>query len=62
MSEIKMSKYDLLNEFQAFSSEATFVGGNKSTHQMVAMIDIEKVVDRIITKLGNGQNYISNNS
>lgn len=57
-----MSKFDLLDKFEAYQSEATYTDGNKSTHQMVAMLDIEKVIDEIIEKLGNGKKYISSNS
>jgi len=60
--EIKMSKYDLLDKFQAYESEATYTNGNKSTHQMIAIEDVEKVIDEIIEKLGNGKKFISNKS
>ena len=58
--KVKMSKYDILDKFQAYQSEATFTGGNKSTHQMIAMEDVEKVIDEIIEKLGNSKKIISN--
>ena len=61
MAKIKMSKYDLLDKFQAYESEATYTNGNKSTHQMIAMKDVEKVIDEIIEKLGNGKIFISSN-
>ena len=61
MAKIKMSKYDILDKFQAYESEATYTNGNKSTHQMIAMEDVEKVIDQIIEKLGNGKNFISSN-
>ena len=56
-----MSKSDLLDKFEAYQSEATYTSGNKSTHQMIAMIDVEKVIDELIEKLGNGENFISSN-
>jgi hypothetical protein len=58
---VKMSKYDLLDKFEAYQLEATCTGGNKSTHQMVAMPDIEKIIDELIKTLGNGKPYISSN-
>ncbi len=57
-----MSKYDLIDMFEAYASKATYTDRNMSTHQMVAMSDIEKIIDDLITKLGNGKNYISSNS
>jgi CobQ-like glutamine amidotransferase family enzyme len=62
MSKVKISKYDLLDKFEAYQSEATYTGGNKSTHQMIAMSDVEKVIDELIEKLGNGKKFISSNS
>ena len=59
--KVKMSKSDLLDKFEAYQSEATFTGGNKSTHQMVAMPDVEAVIDELIEKLGNGKTFISSN-
>lgn len=50
-----MSKYDLLDKFQAYESEATYTTGNKSTHQMIAMEDVEKVIDELIEHLGKWQ-------
>lgn len=61
MAKIKMSKSDLLDMFEAYESEATFTKGNKSTHQMIAMGDVENVIDEIIEKLGNGKKFISSN-
>ena len=61
MAKIKMSKYDLLDKFEAYTSEATYTTGNKSTHQMIAMQDVEKVIDEIIEILGNGEKFISSN-
>ena len=61
MAKIKMSKYDLIDSFQAYESEATYKNGNKSTHQMIAMEDVEKVIDEIIEKLGNSKEFISRN-
>lgn len=61
MAKIKMGKYDLLDKFQAYESEATYTTGNKSTHQMIAMADVEKVIDEIIEKLGNSKKFISSN-
>jgi hypothetical protein len=55
MAKIKMSKYDLLDKFQAYESEATYTTGNKSTHQMIAMEDVEKVIDELIEHLGKWQ-------
>lgn len=46
-----MSKYDLLDKFEAYQSEATFTDGNKSTHQVIAMCDVEKVLDELIENL-----------
>ena len=60
-AKAKMSKFDLLDKFEAYQGEATYTVGNKSTHQMVSMSDIEKVIDGIIEKLGNGKEYISSN-
>jgi hypothetical protein len=60
--EIRMGKYDILDKFEAYQSEATYTTGNKSTHQMIAMEDVEKVIDEIIEKLGNGKKFISNKS
>ncbi|MES2593132.1 MAG: hypothetical protein V4608_14715 [Bacteroidota bacterium] len=45
------SKYDLLDKFQAYQSEAAFTSGNKSTHQMVAMSDVEKIIDELVSGL-----------
>lgn len=61
MAKIKMSKSDLIDMFEAYESEATYTTGNQSTHQMIAMADVENVIDEIIEKLGNGKKFISNN-
>lgn len=61
MAKIKMSKYDLLDKFQAYQEEATYTSGNKSTHQMIAMVDVERVIDEVIKVLGNGKKFISSN-
>jgi hypothetical protein len=57
MKAKKMSKYDLLDKFEAYQSEATFTDGNKSTHQVIAMCDVEKVLDELIENL-DGQKLI----
>jgi hypothetical protein len=49
----KLSKFDLLDKFKAFESEATYTDGNKSTHQMIAMPDVEVVIDELIEKYGH---------
>jgi len=43
-----MSKYDLLDKFEAYETEATFTGGNKITTQVIAMSDLYRVLDEIM--------------
>lgn len=62
MRKVKMSKSDIIDKFEAYQSEATFTSGNKSTHQMIAMADVENVIDELIEYLGNGKDFISSNS
>jgi hypothetical protein len=48
---LNMSKADILDKFEAYESKATFTGGNKITTGVVAMSDIEVIVDELIGKL-----------
>ena len=49
----KLSKHDLLDKFEAFQSEATYTSGNKSTHKMIAMYDVEIIIDELIKDYGH---------
>jgi len=46
-----MTKYDILDMFEAYETEATFTKGNMKTTSVVAMEDIIKVVDELVLKL-----------
>jgi len=52
-TKIKLSKSDLLDKFEVYQSEATYTTGNKSTHQMIAMYDVEIVIEEIIKEYGH---------
>ena len=54
----KFSKYDLLDKFEAFESEATYTSGNKSTHQMIAMSDVEIIIDQLIKDYGHQGKHV----
>ncbi len=47
IGNLKISKYDLLDKFQAYECEATFTKGNKITTGVVAMSDIEKILTEL---------------
>ena len=56
-----MSKYDLLDKFEAYqwNTETTHKDGQKIKLDVIAMNDVEKVIDMLIEKLGKGKDYIS---
>ena len=47
---MKLSRSDLRGKFEAYESEATYTTGNKSTHQMIAMADVDQALDEIMNK------------
>ena len=47
---MKLSRADLRDKFEAYESEATYTTGNKSTHQMIAMADVDQALDEIMNK------------
>ena len=57
MKTVNLAKIDLIDRFKAYQSEATFTSGNKSTHQMVAMSDIGKILDEVLEKYGHQNRY-----
>ena len=63
MAKVKMSKYDLLDKFEAYqwNVETTHKDGHQIKLDVVAMLDVEKIIDELIEKLGNGKNFISSN-
>jgi hypothetical protein len=42
---------DIIWQSEAYQSEATYTTGNKSTHQMIAMEDVERLLMRNNRKL-----------
>ena len=55
----KLGKLDLLDKFKAYESEATYTDGNKSTHQMIAMSDVEIVLEQLIRDYGHIGKYVN---
>ncbi len=47
---MKLSRADLRDKFEAYESEATYTTGNKSTHQMIAMADVDQALDEVMNK------------
>lgn len=48
---MELSKFDIIDMFEAYTVKATFVNGNQNTEYVVALEDVKKIVEELVIKL-----------